>query len=534
MRHRCGRLTALIAIVVLLPWLAFAQQELSDKDKKKMAEIADRPEVKSRIDDEWAKVRRSDMEYAYAVNTANRFAQMSPTDWATFREKYGKLYDNPILLRYVNSVGQKLVPANSPNLYAFRLLLDPVPRAEALTTGTIFISTGLVSLLDNEAQLAYVLSHEIAHVELKHSYNKIRNGILEEEFAQEKAADQAKKRALFGAIVSAAGAGIGAAAGGGQGALMGAMAGLGASTIAAHFIYRNKLEPTDWSKVNEDEADEAGLKYMLMQNYDAREVPRLYARLDGLVSRDNRVGLGFIGNPERTRERTAQMQKLLSATYKSELDQRMKSPGLVGSSPEFSLLMAALKRDNGIEALDYDLFAMAKDNLQDAAALRSNDPSVQYYLGRVVALTARTDDDKKQAINYFLTAIKYDAERGAYPEPHLEHALYLISQNDATQQDEIKKELKTYVALYQREHGGALPGNMPIIYDYFLLAGDRSWYVAPAGSVSTKYVDALYVNTSVAPSSDTNSMLQREINPAPPAAAPQPTPVSAPKKPPTH
>ena len=74
----------------------------------------------------------------------------------------------------------------------------------------------------------------------------------------------------------------------------------------------------------------------------------------------------------------------------------------------------------------------------------------------------------------------------------------------------IKKELKTYVVLYQRQHAGALPNNMYIIYDYFLLAGDKSWYVPPAGVITTKNVDSLYVTSgSSAPSTATTDVIAR-------------------------
>ncbi len=76
--------------------------------------------------------------------------------------------------------------------------------------------------------------------------------------------------------------------------------------------------------------------------------------------------------------------------------------------------------------------------------------------------------------------------------------------------DQIKKELKTYVALYQRQHAGTLPSNMYIIYDYFLLAGDKSWYVPPAEVVTTKNVDSLFVTTvSNAPSTATPDVITR-------------------------
>jgi predicted Zn-dependent protease len=478
-------------LFAISPLLAQTATEYSDKDKKKLAEIAQRPEVIRRIQDAWDAHRRADMEFAFNVNQSSRIGELSLAELATFRQNFGELYNNPILLRYVNSLGQKIVPQGSPNLYSFRLLLDPVPRAEALSTGTIYISTGLVSMLDSEAQLAYVLGHEIAHVERRHTYNTIRNEILEEEMDKEKQAEVGKKRAIFGAVSAIGGAAIGGAVGGYSGALIGG--GIGAAGgFAGGLLFRNKFQPTEWSTVYEDEADEAGLKYMLEQNYDAREIPRMYARLDNLVARDSRVGLGFIGKPERTRERSAAITKLITTSYKASLEEKMKK-GLTSSGPEFQLLMSALKRDNGVIALDYDLYDEARADLDEAVKLRSNDPRAHYYLGQVMVATGRTQEEKQQAMQEFLQAVQCDAERGAYAEPHLEEALFQLSQNDPSLQDQARKELKTYVALYQRQHAGSLPPNMYIIYDYFLLTGDKNWYMPPAGVVSTKNVESLSV-----------------------------------------
>jgi len=246
--------------------------------------------------------------------------------------------------------------------------------------------------------------------------------------------------------------------------------------------------------VYENEADDAGFKYMLDQNYDVREVPRLYVRLNNTVTRDSRVGLGFIGRLSRVKERSAHAQELLSGSFKATVDAKLKASGLTGSSPEFSLIMAALKRDNGIIALDYDLYDVARDNLEEAVNLRSNDARAQYYLGKVISITARTPADRQQATAAFLKSIQYDEGRGAYPDPHLEHALSLIADKNSANSDEIRKELQTYVALYQREHSGQLPNNMPILYDYFTLAGDATWYVPPATVISTKNVEALRVS----------------------------------------
>ena len=101
---------------------------------------------------------------------------------------------------------------------------------------------------------------------------------------------------------------------------------------------------------------------------------------------------------------------------------------------------------------------MARDNLEEAVELRSNDPRAQLYLGKVISLTARTPEDRQAAEDHFMKAIQYDGARGAYPDPHLEHALHLIGENG--DKGEIKNEIEAYVALYQREHMGALPNNM--------------------------------------------------------------------------
>src|SRR5271170_1249046 len=143
----------LVAIAVVFTSVQLSAQtatEYTDKDKQKLALIAQRPDVQKRIADTWDARRREDMEYAFNVNQSSRLGELSPTALAEFRQKFGELYNNPILLRYVNSLGQKIVPDGSPNLYSFRLLLDPVPRAEALSTGTVYISTGLVALLETK------------------------------------------------------------------------------------------------------------------------------------------------------------------------------------------------------------------------------------------------------------------------------------------------------------------------------------------------------------------------------------------------
>jgi hypothetical protein len=468
--------------------------EYSDADKKKMAEIEQRPDIKEAIQNAWDDKRRSDIDYIYNINSSAHFSDTSGPEFASFREHYGQLYNNPMLQRYINAIGQRLVPKDSPNIYSFKLLLDPIPKAEALSTGTILVSTGMVSMLDNEAQLAYVLGHEVAHVEKNHAYQIVRNRILEQALNEEKEKETKEKRAIVGAVTTFATGGMGGIMAGWGGAASGAVLGLAGGIAGSNLLIRDHNTVTEWGDIYENDADETSLHYMLDQGYDVREAPRLYARLQTAATRDPRIGLGFMAKDSRMKARTAHIQTVLTGDFKPKWEAKLKAGGLTGSSGEFSMIMAALKRDNGIIAIDYDLFAMARDNLEEAVNLRSNDPRAQLYLGKVISLTARTPQDRQEAEDHFLKAIQYDGARGAYPDPHLEHALHLLGENG--DKGEIKNEIESYVALYQREHMGALPNNMAILYDYLTVSGETNWYAAPAAVVSTKNVDAIHISNS--------------------------------------
>ncbi len=439
------------------------EPKFSPKDIEKMQELGQKPEIKRIIDDMYESMRHGHQSQAYRLNTT-----------------MGRdgIYQNPVLQQYVNQLGQSLVPKDTVNLYTFRIVYDPRPESFALSTGSVYISTGMLSSLENEAQLAYVLSHEIGHIEHNHFYEEVRGSILENALEIDKERSAKKKGAIFGAIAGGVGALAGGIAGGANGALnFGTIAAV--SAFAGYSVvhsFSSKPKATAWDKAKETDADEFGLKTALEQNYDIREAPKLLIAMEQTVTKDPRAGFGFHGSKANIADRKQHVQAVLDGTLKAEV-QKKSQGSLIGSSPNFALLMAALKRDNGVLALDYDLFEMAKTNFEQAEAIRSSDPMTQYYLGKVYRLTARTPEDKQKAQSHMLQAIRYDAERGFYADPHLELALTMIRENDAKLYPDIQKELKTYVQLYQRNNAGALPENMNIIYDYLSMSGENAWMV---------------------------------------------------------
>lgn len=85
-------------------------------------------------------------------------------------QQYGIYQDKPLQL-YVNSVGQKLVSNLSDKIfrhYFFKLVDSSDINAFALPGGYVYVTRGLMAMLNSEAELAGVLGHEIAHITLHH------------------------------------------------------------------------------------------------------------------------------------------------------------------------------------------------------------------------------------------------------------------------------------------------------------------------------------------------------------------------------
>jgi len=93
--------------------------------------------------------------------------------------KLGKTYDDPLLEDYLGGVAAKLVPqeaqqagAPTPRIAVFR---DPTLNAFAMPNGKVYIHTGLLSRVENEAQLSTILSRELTHVTNRHALSFTRD-----------------------------------------------------------------------------------------------------------------------------------------------------------------------------------------------------------------------------------------------------------------------------------------------------------------------------------------------------------------------
>jgi predicted Zn-dependent protease len=92
------------------------------------------------------------------------------------------IYDDPELTKYVSDIGLKLAKLSErPNLpWQFAVVDQPAINAFALPGGFIYVTRGILPYLDNEAELAGVLGHEIGHVTARHSvrqYSRTIGGV---------------------------------------------------------------------------------------------------------------------------------------------------------------------------------------------------------------------------------------------------------------------------------------------------------------------------------------------------------------------
>lgn len=90
--------------------------------------------------------------------------------------RFGGLWQNEAVEKYVATVGTAVAQTSDrPEIpYYFGILNSDEPNGFACPGGYIFITKGLLKLVKNEAQLAGVLAHEVAHVSKKHALEAIR------------------------------------------------------------------------------------------------------------------------------------------------------------------------------------------------------------------------------------------------------------------------------------------------------------------------------------------------------------------------
>jgi tetratricopeptide (TPR) repeat protein len=173
-------------------------------------------------------------------------------------EKRGLVLHDPDLQAYIDSTGSRILgnrPIPEKVTYRFLVLRDPMVNAFALPNGSVYITTGLLALLEDEAQLAGILGHETAHIYERHPYLENRS---------------IRKKTVASEIIAAAAACVP----GGYGAWLATAAAANVSTlILVESIY-------GYSREMESQADHDGLAAMTVAGYDPHAMAADFELLD--------------------------------------------------------------------------------------------------------------------------------------------------------------------------------------------------------------------------------------------------------------
>ena len=199
----------------------------------------------------------------------------------------GMVYDDENLSAYFNSVARGLFPVEIFDQIPFRVTIikDPRLNAFALPNGDLFLHTGIVAHMENEAQLATLLGHEMTHSTHRHSVRSLRN---------------LKNQSAFFSVV--------AIGGGDYGGLLGNL-GFMASV-------------SGYSQEMERQADEVGLRLMVEAGYHPAEAPRLFEHLKKDILREGIKEPFFFGTHPRLKERISNYRSFIAANYKETVGEK--------------------------------------------------------------------------------------------------------------------------------------------------------------------------------------------------------------------
>ncbi len=309
--------------------------------------------------------------------------------------KTGKIYEDPLLEEYLSGVAAKVVPAEvlaaggpAIRISVFR---DPTLNTFTMPNGRVYVHTGLLARVENEAQLATILGHELTHVTNRHALKFER--------------DARNKQILFTVVGIAAVNGFG--------------------------------------RDLEREADTEGMDRMVKAGYDPREAPKTFELLKKDHGDASALETFFFGNHPQLEERIRTTQELVRTKYAG-----LDTTRLVANTEEFPLRMRVVVRENAALDLRAGRFGLAKDQLDRVLALAPKDPVTHLYYGdlyRLQAQRAQRTEDKVP----LLRQAREEYERSAaldptYPDPFRQLGFLYYQSRDT---NKAKEAFHKYLAL---------------------------------------------------------------------------------------
>jgi predicted Zn-dependent protease len=314
-------------------------------------------------------------EYSIVRNDEKRLWQRSVEEQQIL-DNSGFVYRDGELRAYLNGIARRLQPRETVATMSFEIIVlkDPHLNAFAFPNGVIYVHTGILARMGNEAQLATLLAHEMAHCTQRHAIRALRDF----RWKKDRLAVLQKPEPVLGGDLTA---------------LLGPTA-----TVAAVTGYSRNLET---------EADLVGLEMVLNAGYDLKEAPRLFEHLKKELVEEKAREPFFFGTHPRLRKRIENCKEFLKTHCRGQ-------EGGVKNTEVFLEKIQRVLLENSLLDLKAGRFPSAYRGLEKYRGFNPHDPRAYYLLGEVCRQRAE-ENDITRAKEYYTKAISLDP---SYPEPY--------------------------------------------------------------------------------------------------------------------
>jgi predicted Zn-dependent protease len=360
--------------------------------------------------------------------------------WTRAEEEAHKLldrapmYHDPPLAGYLAALAERLTPdavrgAGGPKVRIL-VIQDPTLNAFAMPDGLVYLHTGVLASLENEAQLAAILAHEMAHVTGRHALEAWR---------------QARGRQRMASVLAIATSISGAVADdrGGDRVTAAMLSPTANAIIGLGLPVMTMASIGGYGADREREADADGLRSLVAAGFDPREALRVVDLLRREVGERGPIESFVLGRRTRLDERYEATRRLLRTTYA----QATESPTAVRSTAEFEVRMRPVVRENAMLDIRAGRFGLARRQLDRVLAVAPDDAIGHLYYGELHRLqsqrggTAAQDAQVRHAREHYERAASLDP---GLAEAHRQLGMLYYQQKDSAR---ARAAFETYLAL---------------------------------------------------------------------------------------
>jgi predicted Zn-dependent protease len=323
----------------------------------------------------------------------------------------------------VGAMNPPAMAANREVRYRVAVVEDPTLNAFAYPHGSLYVHTGLLARMENEAQLATVLGHEMTHVENRHMIRHHR---------------AARNRQLAITAVAVAAAVVVAGEAGDaieQGNYSRAMQielladvlvglGLQLAFIAAVNGYGRGLE---------DEADRGGFVKLAAAGYDPAEAPKVYQALMAERGDSGKLEAFFFGSHPQLALRIENAKAWMAAHPGPWETETGAAPSL-GDEDRFARRIRPVVRDDARLNLELGRLELAEAELEQVLSWMPEDPEAWFLRARLRLAQADAEAEPEAkaarvaaAKDALHEAVRLDPDR---PAPHRELGLLLYREGE--------------------------------------------------------------------------------------------------------